>query len=264
MRMPTLAALTVAATALLGTSAAFAVPTSCYGGVCVPSTGAYIDNSLSAETLVASVGDELRGIFKITSIADNALNQTYAGYGAGGYFLAGVFEDFTVSAIVANKIFFTGGTLKYYVSTSDNFGTTAGTQNDIDSIASGDLWASFIAAPDITGNTLVITLNGTPLNFTGASTNDVFLDVDLLAPGLAGLAFNSNTMLDTNSLLRDLKFAGSASGYNGTPCTPDFPICGSNTAKGFLIPVPEPITLSLFGAGLVGAAALRRRKAQKA
>lgn len=266
MRMPTLAALTVAATAMLGATSAFAIPTSCYGGVCVPSTGAYIDNSLSFESLVASPGDVLKGIFKATSIADNLANITYSGYGAGGYYLAGVFDNFTlISGSPANQLWFTGGTLKYYVSTTDNFSVTGGSAaTDIAAVASGSLWASFDAAPDINGHTLVITLNGTPTNFTGASTDDVFLDVNLSSPSLAGLAFNSNTMLDTNSILRDLKFSGSASGYNGTPCSPDFPICGTNTAKGFLIPVPEPVTLSLFGAGLAGAAALRRRKAKKA
>jgi len=265
MRMPTLAALTVAATALLGATSAFAIPTSCYGGVCVPSTGAYIDNSLSWESLVVNPGDTLSGIFQVTAISDNLAHTTYSGYGAGGTFLAGVFDGFKLAAQVGNELRFTGGTLKYYSSASDNFSVSGGSAaTDIAAVESGNLWAAFNAAADSNGYTLVITLAGTPTNFTGAHTDDVFLDVDLSNPSLAGLAFNSNTMLDTNSVLRDLKFSGSASGYNGDSCTPDFPICGANTAKGFLIPVPEPITLSLFGAGLAGAAALRRRKAKKA
>ena len=266
MRMPTLAALTVAATALLGATSAFAIPTSCYGNVCVPSTGTYIDNSLSFESLVTTPGNVLQGIFKVTAIADGSLNQTYAGYGVGGQnFLAGVFDGFVLNSQVGNKLFFTGGTLKYYSSAADHFsGNGGGAAADIAAIQTGQLWAAFNAVTDSNGWSLVITLNGTPTNFTGASTDDVFLDVDLSNPSLAGLAFDSNTMLDTNSILRDLKFSGTASGYNGTPCTPDFQICGANTAKGFLIPVPEPVTLSLFGAGLAGAAALRRRKVKKA
>jgi hypothetical protein len=39
--------------------------------------------------------------------------------------------------------------------------------------------------------------------------------------------------------------------------------CGNDTIEGFA-PVPEPATVVLFGAGLAGAAALRRRRARKA
>jgi hypothetical protein len=258
-------ALFAAAATVVGSSAAFAIPTTCYGGVCIPQTGTYIDNSLSWETLVTKPTDVLSGIFKATSIADNLSNLTYNGYGAGGVFLAGVFDGFTLQSQVGNQLFFTGGTLKYYSSTTDHFSLTGGSPGaDETAIATGTLWASFNAAADSSGHTLVITLNGTPTNFTGASTDDVFLDVNTTTPGIAGLAFDSGTLLDTNSILRDLKFSGTASAYNGTSCSPDFQICGANTAKGFIVQVPEPITVSLFGAGLVGAAVMRRRKAKKA
>jgi hypothetical protein len=267
MRIPTLAAFTVAATAVMGATSAFAIPTSCYDGICVPSTGAYIDNSKSWETLVTKTNDILSGVFKVTDIGDNLGNTTYGGYGFGGHFLGGVFDGFKLidPSTTPGQLWFTGGTLKYYSSTVDHFSTTGGSAGTDEALmASGNLWASFDAKADSLGRTLVITLGGTPTNFTGASTDDVFLDVNLSVPSAAGLAFDSNTMLDTNNILRDLKFSGTASGYNGTPCTPDFQICGANTAKGFLIPVPEPVTLSLFGAGLAGAAAMRRRKAKKA
>ncbi len=39
---------------------------------------------------------------------------------------------------------------------------------------------------------------------------------------------------------------------------------GGGTIDLVALPVPEPVTLSVFGAGLIGAAALRRRKAKKA
>ena len=50
---------------------------------------------------------------------------------------------------------------------------------------------------------------------------------------------------------------------NGEYFTADLSVDGATGAQ-FFTKVPEPMTLSLFGAGLAGLAALRRRKAQKA
>ena len=75
-------------------------------------------------------------------------------------------------------------------------------------------------------------------------------------------AYNFTTQSLTNSFTgekADIVYSGQAnSGSNDT----DFGVTGSNTAKANI--VPEPLTISLFGAGLVGAAALRRRKSKKA
>jgi len=152
------------------------------------------------------------------------------------------------------------------VSHNDNVVTNTGVQNDMDNISNnGQLWAAFNAITGANGYTLTIDISGTPGSFTGATTDFVFLDVDAITPGLAGAFFNSNTQIDTNGIARDMSFSGTASAFTGSnPCTTDFFVCGSNTAKSQILPIPEPITLSLFGAGLAGAAAVRRRKAKQA
>jgi hypothetical protein len=77
---------------------------------------------------------------------------------------------------------------------------------------------------------------------------------------LAGFQFETsftNTLQEiTTSGSKFIIGASTTCNTTGAPCP------GGGTID--LIPIPEPLTLSVFGAGLAGAAALRRRKAKKA
>jgi hypothetical protein len=122
---------------------------------------------------------------------------------------------------------------------------------------------------DISGNdyTLASSLSG---NITGTATSwaDVTGGVDAgqfenaseFAGGTSPYAIGTLTDI---SLIDDFcpEVAGCASLYSGTPDT-HWSVASSDPFNG--VTVPEPFTLSLFGAGLVGAAALRRRKKAKA
>lgn len=266
MRMPSILKSSVFAVAatVLATTAAVAGPFSSPGGGVIKTT----ENSY--ESTVANQGDVLNGIFNVTQI-NGASGITYS-YGGGGRFLVGSFTGFvldTVTALSSNsfRLAFTGGALNYYSFASDPFAggvlTSSGTQAAaLAAIAGGTL--ELALTPQLIDATHTLTIDvfgGVPpfTTFVSAATSQVFLDI--VGGASAGL-FNKDTFTNTfNLLLADGVYLGTANTQN-CAIAPVWQVCGQNSVT--LNVIPEPITLSLFGAGLVGAAALRRRKANKA
>lgn len=262
MRLSSILSSAVVAATVLGSSAAFAGPL----GIGLPSDPFYIDTTTSYETLVNNPGDVLTGVFKVDTVK-STLNpvSTYV-YGQGGAYLMGYFSGFTLQSVVANgsnlNLLFTGGTLNYYVSNTDTFTINQGVATDVANASSGALWLS--ATPQVidgAGHTLSITLfNASSTSNFLTSTASALADV---TGGAAAAFFDSNSFFNSaNGQFADLLFQGSADLAAAGSCGPDFGVCGTNHTKALLI--PEPLTLSVFGAGLAGAAALRRRKAKKA
>jgi hypothetical protein len=87
----------------------------------------------------------------------------------------------------------------------------------------------------------------------------------------ADISFNQYEFCDNSVSNGQNDFAGSS----GCSLSTSSFLTSNNSSNGFLgadieynaggsVSVPEPLTLSLFGAGLAGMAAVRRRKKQKA
>ncbi|HKQ46062.1 MAG TPA: PEP-CTERM sorting domain-containing protein [Rhizomicrobium sp.] len=271
MRMPSIVKSTLfaAAATLLATSAAVAGPFTVPGGGQIKTT----ENSY--EGLVTKPGDVLHGIFNVSQI-NGPGGITYS-YGAGGQYLVGVFDGFLLTSITPTApsfleplggfdLAFSGGSLKYYTYGSDIFAGNAltdgsGSQQDaIDAITlgGGTLELSLTPQTIFGTTTLGIHVPTDLTTFTGAATTTVFLDI---VGGASASLFDKDTFVNAFTLaLADATYQGSA---NSTTCfTGRWQVCGDNHAT--LRVIPEPVTLSLFGAGLAGAAALRRRKAKKA
>ena len=139
---------------------------------------------------------------------------------------------------------------------------------------------------DISGTGLVTDVSGSPLNFIGqgpaapgntgsfsVSGNQITLEaigggqpVNLITPfEAAGSSFpgthngiTSHNPYTDGSVNLVLLFNGITGATTVTAATFSFGTGPDTFLPG--TPVPEPLTLSLFGAGLVGVAALRRRK----
>jgi len=266
--MPSVLASAAFAATVLGSTAAFAGPT--VGGVTLPDAF-YFDTTTSYETLVTQQNTTLTGVFSVNDIRNQQTAAVSYTYGDNNAYLTGYFDGFHLSSVTngqfSTTLTFTGGQLYYYLNSSDVFTNSAGSPAlDIAAMTtSGSLWLQ--VAPellDANGTTLVITLNGFNPTTTAFTTSNAFAVGDVVG-GLAAPFLDTNFF--SNAFLNqtpDIVFSGSATLSSSGACGSDFQVCGSNNMSAQITTVPEPVTLSLFGAGLAGAVALRRRKAKKA
>jgi len=91
----------------------------------------------------------------------------------------------------------------------------------------------------------------------GANAGNFWVSPSLLSAFQFETSFTNTLQEITTSGTKFIIGAATGCGVNQ-----DQPCPGGGTID--LVPIPEPVTLSIFGAGLAGAAAMRRRKAKKA
>ena len=287
MRMLSIFALSLATATVLGAGAASA--NVIVGNTTLPS---YSDGALKIsfddhETLVnpgptpPPINLLLQGTGIIKSIS-GGINQTYGNAasvtstGLNGLFgsthiLTDVFTGFTFRTSITaggnTTLFFTGGTFNIYQLPGSNVPNTsispaaATLAQAIANASAGTLFLQLTPqVQDSFGDTFITTINNTVFsNFTLAQ-GVAYLSA---TGGIAKNYFDTNTV--SNSYLNqvaDLQFGGRAQTTGCPNLANGLKVCGSDDA--FNVQVPEPFTLSLFGAGLAGAAAIRRRKAKKA
>jgi PEP-CTERM motif len=281
MRTRSILGLSVITAALLASSVAMATPV-------VPSGPIEIDQH-DQETLVNPLAglNTLKGFGTISTITDGGSN-TYFNQGTGG-FLYDVFSGFTVDNANTHaigttqfQIALTGGTLNYYYYATDqaaaiNSAMSLGVDGVLNQVANGAgslLWLSLTPQADTNGDTFIITLTtnnpanptGNGLGFadvTGAGQADLFLHT-CKEPDATSGPTNPSTPAVTACPqgFTDFTFVGGSNTNRGADAAL-FPVSGTDHISG-TVGVPEPMTLSLFGAGLIGAFAFGRRKAKKA
>jgi len=270
----------------------------------VPGPGAVVldleatdENILTAPT----AGQQLAGIAAVKEVEDGSSNTIWTNGVTTGTYLGAVFKGFTVitsvapTALTDGEIFFSGGGITYYTSNvsdfhSDSSNGGTGTQaGDIAAMESGTPWLVISAkttgyVDSATGATCLVPL-GTCVaytlevtiphgdnfgNFVNSSTNQL---IGAVTGGVAKNYFDTNSVpnLQVPGELDDVVYnaaAGSIGGDLGTGCPAtncDFDVNGHAQLQGRILVTPEPISISLFGAGVAGAAAVaRRRKAKKA
>jgi hypothetical protein len=272
--------LTVVGATLLASSAAFATPTQTIAGVSVPVGSDFITET-DYETLISGPTSNFQGIGVVTGISDGGTTTTY---GFGGVnpppYLYDEFGGFTVDQIQNNSdgsadIFLKGGQLSYYSfgSNQQNALLSEATPGAaVSAVEAGSLWLSLTPqAINSAGDTVDLHIPSGNLANVGNSSAYAYLDVNTGATaGPANSFFNTCSLVDTSAAgagcplgLTDFSFNG---GANNSTAATAFQVSGTGSLKTVSstpVSVPEPLTISLFGAGLIGLVGLRRRKTTK-
>jgi hypothetical protein len=269
MRMSSLLASTVLAT-VLASSAAFAAPITFTWNpngtsptpLSSPGSQFSSANMTVADYATIDISDLTHvtesGWLAVTSlntpVTPGFVNGTGSGIGQGG--VASPYQLYFQFSSTSHLTAFGPGilvgafdTLSYTL-----YGDVGGTCTFSPSGPAGCLAANQIALA--TGNLAGGTNNVSIIGGSPAAHANV--DITVLA-GAAGFFVNPS---DLHGFIFETSFTNT----DGVVSNPNGPIITINGGGGNvdMLGVPEPLTLSVFGAGLAGAAALRRRKAKKA
>lgn len=218
---------------------------------------------------ISAYGEDTWGIFSIATITQVSTGTNLYTSGQGGKFLTGIFggiKDYSVTRTdltsvdmgIVQQVLGTGGWLKMF-SNNSNYNPTLGTGGRIgefgyNGISGGTLELDAVFNSGVVaGSTATYKNTFNEAGIDGGSAG--YLEV---VGGAMASKLDTNAMVDLDGNKHDLKLSSTFDAFLTVPQVADWTVIASGQVIGNAL--PEPGSLAIFGLGLAGLAALRRRK----